>query len=538
MAFFILLFLAASWAKESARFTILFTSLAFVLGSTDLKRPNKYKLSALIGILWLALFFTSSAVKGYAFSFSQFFFQFSTTIPNISYYADVIWGNTYVKVFAFLAVSLALLGDGWRHLWRIGLSACVASLLFCLTLYYNVPVHQGISLGLFVYLHGLWLTPYRKILRIPLIWLFVSFWPLALMPLLTIAYGANSAVALSLILGTLGLHALRTLISFSTAASRWRTFVFFHAPITLTFLFMLATLFTSLCHMAAWTHYREVAYSNPTKTILAKLERDLTGIRSWGTIYIEEGDRLGLEVFLSIYFNQNRFGYDVIPHPPTIPGCYRLSAYTKSYYHADPEEDPLNLWLPEKVGPVPEPDVLNDPYSLPERWDIAILGKCNSLEGWETDTRMWHSLYPIGQDYGYVNHELQWKIQPMRFTYHSSTPTSWLTAPDHAAFSCWLQSQRWSMIDTISIQLIHSEKTYVWDHVDPKITNTWHQWKRVKLDLAEASVIPTANTTENFIVVFSVKAKSAQDAVGTFLSIDEIRLAQEKPEWRDSDTLR
>ncbi|MBD3266587.1 hypothetical protein GF373_07950, partial [bacterium] len=131
LAFFIFLFLAASWAKESARFTILFTSLALVLGSTELKRPNKYKLSVLIGILWLVLFFTSSAVKGYAFSFSQFFFDFRTTIPNISYYADVILGNTYVKVFAFIAVSLALLGDGWRHLWRIGLSAFGASLLFC-----------------------------------------------------------------------------------------------------------------------------------------------------------------------------------------------------------------------------------------------------------------------------------------------------------------------------------------------------------------------------------------------------------------------
>jgi hypothetical protein len=529
----VILFLTASLCKESARFCLLFTTNAVIFSCPGGTRLRKGLLSALCAVLWLGLLLSSSPLKGYAFSHAQHFFEFQRTFQNLGHFAFYIYGNPFNQILSGLAITILLWPGANRPWWPLLLSLGAAAGVGGWAVALHIHWPHAVALAGIVYLHGAILSPKVRPFVFPLVWLIVSFWPLALLPLLTIAYGADAAIAFALLLGLVILHAWQRIqFVFQDKEIRILKPLTLAATPLLIIGLLIPSVYLGLVNVFGWARYHEIVYHNQTVNVINSIHQDLTGIRSWGDLYIDDRDHLGLETYLMILYSSGAYGFNVIRHAPERPDCYRLEAHTGANYHVDPEEDPLNLWLPERVNPDPSPTALRDPYALPERWDQTTLGTCDTLTGWQGEGTPWLSAYPNGQGQAYVNYPLTWQAEPIVLTYTSTTPSAWLAQDPNFALTFWLQSQRWSMIESAAVTLYTEGQAYRWNPAEMKTVNTWNQWKRVCLDGLNAERIENSTPTETVRVEIKIQTKAYQDVVGTYLSIDEIRLAKLKPEWR------
>lgn len=520
---FFIFFILASLAKESSRFLLLFTCNTLIFFHPSDAGKRKAVLSAIIGLLWSGFFLSSYTLVTSASNITNSLLQVHQSISALCFFASTLYANPCIELIAYMAITTCLCKEASRFYWKPVLCHLTAVAAYFFARQYNINPSQAIAFSLLVYTQGLWVSTHKQFIAMPLAWLLFSFWPLAMIPLLSIAYGVDSAVALAMILGFVICQSIRQTI----VPGRY---INARIPVCFLLFFSLGfSLLQSLRNIDNRVNYAENAYHAPTKTLLTKIGSDLTGIRSWGNIYIYDEERLGLETYLSLYFSQKQFAFHVIPTRPPSNQDYRLETYTGGNYHIYPDEDPLNIWLPSGVNPLPDASILNDPYCVPEQWEIKRIGSCDNPEGWESKTKFRQAIYPIGQDGGYVNFDLTWSKEPIVLTYTSKQDCTWLENNDSSVLSFWLQSQRWSMIDYFTIILYKNDKQYTWDNVHPVVVNTWNQWKRVCLQDKDAQISVSGENTKIFRLQILIHIKDFNDDVGTYLSVDEIRLAKRKP---------
>jgi hypothetical protein len=528
---FVFFYLAASFAKESARACLLFTSSALIFSATTITRKQKAGLFSLVLMLWLSLFFTSNSIQGYTSYMTSHLTDVKTILHNTAHFAHAILGQPVLQILAFASITVLLYHKQKKYillLWAIG-----TLLFYGLTHYFSVPHHHARALTVILYAHGLWFSSHRRQLAMPLAWLFVSFWPLAFLPLLTKAYGGDAAVAFSLLMGYTLYQAGCTILAKSHETQTRVYPAMASLAVGLGILLHVFVLFQATDYARQLALYMETVHSAPSKTLLSKIGLDVTGIRSWGKLYIDIGDRITFETYLALYFQQDKFAFDVTVGPPPTDDCYRLEAYTGCNYHIYPSEDPLNLWMPENVNPLPAQSQLRDPYFIPERWRITTIDSCESAGNWQNNHDMPFTVsnFPMGQKY-YLNTPLFWAKEPILLSCDTSVLAP--IAPENGDFALtfWLQSQRWSMIESLSVSIVDGAWKYTWEDIEAKDVNTWNQWKRVCLQGLQAQrhrVEPSASTLQ---FELQIMIKDYDDAVGSYISIDEIRLSTLKEEWR------
>lgn len=525
---FIVFFVLASLSKESARFILLFTCGSLILVHPGKNRIDRKFILSLVCTLWFFFLISSHTLRDYLSLNSRSFMHFQDALPNFCFFASTLFSNHWIAFITYLAVTYYFCMDKPVFFWRPVLCHLCSLGAYGWAVILKVPQEQAIAFALLIYMHGLWLAPNLKFTAMPLTWLFFSFWSLNSLPLLFIAYGADAAIAMALLVGYV------FAVAFKNAAPLLRSNLRLIriTVVAALLLVVVCSLRQSIQSLNNRVTYMEYTYHIPIKLLLSKIRADLTGIRSWGDIYVDVGDQLGLETYLAQYFAQKQFAFHVIPTRPPAASWNRLEAYTGNNYHVDPCENPLNVWLPPGLNPLVESRALNDPYFMPELWDINRIGPCNDLEGWDSKAKSSREIYPLGQDGSYVNFVLTWSKEPIVCTFTSKQECTWLEENASFTLSFWLQSQRWNMIDHFTVILKENNKQYVWENVAPAIVNTWNQWKRVCLQRADAQITVSNETAKTFQLQILTHIKNFNDEVGTYLSVDEIRLAKKKPQVR------
>ena len=293
----------------------------------------------------------------------------------------------------------------------------------------------------------------------------------------------------------------------------------------------LLALFFSWSFIGAFRLYCEEAeyayqiYSIPAQQTLNRVFSDLFGIRSWGPVYIDLGARVDIETYVALILS-DRHSFPLIIGKPANDAIYRLEAYTHQNYKMQPDDDPINIWLPEDVGK-PSPKCETDPFFTPEHWIIQRLTDCDTTAGWIPQEQYARDVFPYGQDYSFIKHSLDWNSESQEFHYQTQLLPEWENQPGPFVITVWLFCPRWEMIDRVSLQLEAFGKRFLWNTVEAAIVNTNYPWRRVLVRETEAqSVEKTGGDPLLFDFRLRVQTRPGKDILGSSLGIDEIRIAK------------
>ncbi len=519
-------FLAACLCKESALLSLPFTFGTLILVSQQISLRQRIALLLPTFILAGALFVVTPTLKRFIFEEGKVLLGPAYVFDSISYYASVIWSSLFLKAVGFFVVSYHLYMAGKK--WLPGTVAfCVLSVFaYILARNYNVSSQHALSLGLMVYFHGLWISPRRKRLAVPLVWFMITFWALPAIRLKAIAYAMDTAVAFSLLLGLAIYHALEYL---------WREEILIVdrprrlvpvAGLLILCLLLPCSIYASMRDFFGWAGYVEVAYHDRARVVLRKVIDDLAAFKSWPVVYMNLGYRIGLETNLALILAENKT-FEVHFTPPPA-NSYRLEAYTGANYHCLPSDEPFHLWLAEPVGPPPTTS-FQDPYFMPERWESRLLTSCDNVTGWFPAGEYTHGVFPLGQGLGYVVHKLDAPGKSVDLNLRLSQAPEFLKNSPEFALTFWLQTARWDAIDSVSTLLSFGERRILWERIDPELVNTFYDWRRVVLLKSESNrterIDPPVHGLEWRL---SIQTREVPFGIGADIGVDEIRIAVPK----------
>ncbi|MFH1737421.1 MAG: hypothetical protein ABIH23_00335 [bacterium] len=523
----VIFYLAASFSKESALFCLPFTTCALILTAEDVPWKRRRSLLLVIVLLTGTLFLTTATLKGMVLNRIKVLSHFDDLFIHASFFSQTLWTSWFLKTTGLIIVTAHLCMAGKKSIWRFAVSlvACVSA--FYGARYYAVPNDQALSLAFLIFLHALWLSPEWKKLAVPLVWLMTSFWPLPVLRTPAIAYAADACAAFSLLLGTATFYAVKQAMQRCCHGYSFRRASHVVVTLVIPILLFPFAISASFADLSPWEAFGEAAFHNRTRILFDQVVDDLMPFLIWGDLYFDLGERTSLETNLAVLLIYKPL-FRVHISPPPSADCYRLEAYTGANYHLRPEDDPFNLWLPDGIGPPPKQS-LSDPYFIPERWRIEILSTCDSMDGWSPAKEFTRGYFPLGQGSGYVNHSLKPSVPHMDLIYRSGRIPAFLDGREDFVLTFWLQTPRWDLPETISVYFSVRDRCYQWINVEPKIVNTFYDWRRVVLSGSEAqSVEKLDSPVGNLELRLAVDVRKVAEGLGSYLSIDEIRVAAPK----------
>jgi len=521
--FTFLLFLAACLSKESGLLSLPLAYATLILMSKEASFKKKGILLAVTFLLAGIVFTLTPTLKRFMYHGGTELFNVAYVFDSISYYSTVVWSSSFLKTIGVITITLHLYWGGKKSLPGSVIVLAGAVTAYYAARHYGVSHTDAFSLGLIVYLHGLWLSPYRNRLAVPLVWFMVTFWALPAITLRAVAYAMDTGVAFSVLLGTAIFWTVRRVSEPAGGfVCFWRRSVPV-AAVLVACMLLPCSIYVSMRGFFRWAGYVDHVFHNRARIVMGKVIEDLMAFKSWPDVYVQLGERISLETSLVLTLLDNEVLAVHRTDPPA--NSYRLEAYTGANYHVLPEDDPFNVWLSEAVGPPPL-ESFRDPYFMPERWHSAILTTCDTIDGWLPPEKYTHIDFPLGQGFGHVNHQLQAPRETVNLTFRSAQTPEFLKHAQDFALTFWLRTDRWDMIDTISVRLSHGNERVTWDAVSPKVVNTFYDWRRAVVHKQEAARIePPEQPFEGIEFRLTVQTRDVPLGYGAVLGIDEIRIA-------------
>jgi len=528
-----LFFLLASFSKESALFCLPFTTSALILCTENVSRKTRKNL--LIGVFLLAgvVILSTATLKGMFVRRSAMLLDLQSMFYHSSLFAHSLWSPAHwseshsaLKIIGLIAVTGHFLMAGRGGSWRFGLMvlASVGGYFGARSL--DVEPMPAQSLGLIIYLHGLWLSPKWRDLAMPLIWLMTAFWPLPVLRTQAGGYAADAGAAFSLVLGMATFYTVKEAVGFKISRIRFLKPACVAAGIGLPLLLFPIAMSVSFRDLFGWATYGEVSFHNSTKVIHDRALDDLIPFLIWQNVYFRLGDRTSFETDFALSLIDKKLFNVHVTGPPS-ENSYRLEAYSGANYHIRPEDDPLDVWLPAEVGPPPA-GCFDDPYFVPERWHIQILSTCDVTDGWTPLQEYRKDIYPIGQGLGHVVHDFKPSMGQINLAFRTSIK---LTVPDRGnefVLTFWLLTTRWDWVESVSTEALYRGRRYAWMEVTPKTVNSLYDWRRVLLRGTQATMTEEPGAGNPFDLRIHVVSRQAPDGLGGILCVDEIRIAVPK----------
>ncbi len=482
-------------SKESAIFCLPATSFVLIaFASTISLRLRFALLSTLIGMTCVVIYCSPSLRSITEMGMSKTA-HLAHSYLFAAYYSGAVWTSYPLQAIGFLLIAVTTYHA--RSL-RLACSLAIGAVASCvgIWMYVNeISFFESTSCALMVWINVLWVSRQWRIVSIPLIWIAVSFWPLTVLQERCIPYAFNASISLAWLLGA-GLQPVLVQSFVKLKDDKWLARTNASLFILVLLICMIVAMNKNYKQFNQWVHYAETVFHGPERQVREAAVYDLAA-RAWdGPVYIQVGDRLGLETFLALAAPE-RFDIPVLVQPPP-DGAYRLEAHSESVYSIYPKSQAHDIWV---SSPNPPADrVLHDPYYVPERWRREPITLCDDASGWEGAEQMSVVGFPIGQG---AHIQTRFDRLPWRFEYMGSKPIE--SQSDEWLIEFWLETRRWDWVDSVEVKFNLIGQTYIWNDAPLKRWGLASDWRRVLISPEDAEIVEEQGESQ-FIIELKPRA--------------------------------
>jgi hypothetical protein len=499
-------------SKESAIICLPLTSITMIFFETN--RTLKIRFLFIIFMLVMAAcaFYSAPNLRFFlSYGSSQVSFQ-QTWLPLAGFFAGAIWTSWYLIFAGIVLILFAIIPHKCSLI--AGIVLGLIGLIFGVLAYQqNIEIRECVSIGLMFLFQCLWFHPKWKRFAAPLVWLGVSYFPLPAIGLRSIPYAFDASVSLAWILGLLAYAPF--IYALAYGFKRWKSCL-----VSILLILMLPLMLKSnLENMIGWKRYAESIYHGPERAARQAAAFDLAS-RAWeGPIYINVGERLGLETYLAVVL-PDRFDVPVLLDAPP-EHAHRLEAYSEKVYSIYPRLKAHDILLLSNHPPSNR--VQDEPYFMPEQWEQISITPCNDSIGWSNSEKLWLSGFPIGNGAHLrrLFHNEDWT-----FNHHSEKTI--VLDQEKWIVQFWLESNRWDWIESVQVKLILNKRQYLWNDAFPEPWNQTSGWRRFNL-LSEAAKQESIENSSQLSLTIHLIPQNNMEGNPIEIGINDINLYM----WKD-----
>ena len=430
-----------------------------------------------------------------------------------SYYAGLVWTSAFLQGIGFLLIlSTSATKTNWRIIGSLFIGAASVG-VWLWAISSGISSHEAVSLSLMILINILWLSPSWRRFSVPLVWLTFSFWPLAVLQERCVPYACNASFSMAWLLGAMAQPIiLRALATVKEKSLLRQVIARMVAMIIIVATVMAMNKNLNLIHN--WVHYAETVFHGPERQVRQAALYDLAARAVEGSIYIQVGDRLGLETYLAFTLPEQFKIPLFIEAPPE--NAYRLEAYSESVYSIYPKSRAFDIWIDSSQPPARR--VHDDPYFTPERWDVELISNCNSSQDWSRPEQVRVVSFPIG-----TGAHLQQTFSDTDWIFHLTKSVALVPQAEKWVLQFWLETRRWDCIESVNTSININGVVYQWENSPLERWGLSSDWRRVSLSSNSAVAVDSVEDV-SFSMKIDLTPRQSEKPPLFIIGVDEINL--------------